>query len=61
MTKLKKNQNYSIKYIKGFKTNPKIKRMRTELKPKYIINFNRMIQLKQIKTCITEIITINNN
>ena len=60
MTKFKKSKFYS-EYIKGFKTNPNIKRIRTELKPKYIINFNQMTQLKQMKTYITEIKTIQHN
>ena len=38
MSKL--NPNFYIEIIKGFKTNPKIKRIRTEMKLKYKINFN---------------------
>ena len=56
-----KIQNCFTENIKGLNIKPKIKNIRTELKPQYIINFHLGTKLKQIKTFITEIKTITNN
>ena len=57
----KTNPNLFTEKIKGLKTKPKIKRIRTEMKAKYLLNFNWRRKLKQIKTSTIEIRTIQNN